>query len=471
MSAESHAIIIGGSMAGLMAARVLSEHFDRVTLIDRDTLPDKPDFRNGTPQARHLHALLAQGQQIMEEFFPGLADDFVTMGAPRIVWGRDTATLTPGGWIKRFDSGFESNLVTRVNLEWHVRQHLAAFKNTRFLTRTDVQSLAASDDRKTIIGIVVQSRDDKATQTLYGDLIVDTSGRESKTPEWLQQFGYDTPEETIINAYLGYATRWYEMPADFNHDWKSLTLAARPNEGILRGGGIFQVEGNRWVTTLLGMSHDYPPTDEEGFLEFARSLPSPALYEAIKDATPVSPIYGYRRTENRWRHYERLARFPERLIVMGDAFCSFNPIYGQGMTVAALEAHELGEMLKQQGAHDLAGFGIRFQKRLPKVVENAWLMATGEDLRYPATEGKRPGRFARFVQQYLDHVLTILPYDNHAALTFMQAMNLTKPPTALLSPRILLTVLRYHLLGFDKDSQANAPAQGYSNRAAQPAGD
>jgi 2-polyprenyl-6-methoxyphenol hydroxylase-like FAD-dependent oxidoreductase len=469
---ESHAVVIGASMAGLLAARILSEHFDRVTLIDRDKLPDEPDFRGSVPQARHIHALLAQGQQIMEDLFPGLANDFIAMGAPRIVWGRDTASLTPGGWVKRFDSGLESNIVTRIRLEWQVRQYVAALKNVNFLTHRDVQSLIASDDGMSVIGLKVQSRGHKSTQTLYADLIVDASGRESKTPEWLQQIGYDAPEQTVINAYLGYATRWYEAPADFTYDWKSLTLLTRPNEGILRGGGIFQVEGNCWITTLVGMSKDYPPTDEEGFLAFARSLSSPTLYEAIKSATPISPIYGYRRTENRWRHYERLARFPERLIVMGDAFCSFNPVYGQGMTIAALEARELAAMLKQRGRHNLAGLSSQFQKRLPKVVENAWLMATGEDLRYPATEGNRPGKFARFIQKYIDRVLTILPYDNHAALTFLQVMNLTRPPTALLHPRILFTVLHYYLLGFEKDSQVNAPTQGYKTHTPQPtAGD
>ncbi len=468
-TSESHAIIIGASMAGLLAARILSEHFDRVTLIDRDSLPEEPDFRNGVPQARHIHALLAQGQKIMEDLFPGLAEDFIEMGAPRIVWGRDTASLTPGGWVKRFESGFESNIVTRIRLEWHVRQYVTALKNVHFLTHTDVQSLIASADRQTIIGVNLQSREDKSTQTLHGDLIVDASGRESKTPEWLQQIGYEAPEQTVINAYLGYATRWYEPPADFAYDWKSLTLLTRPNEGILRGGGIFQVEGNRWIATLVGMSKDYPPTDEEGFLEFAHSLSSPTLYEAIKNATPISSIYGYRRTENRWRHYERLTRFPERFVVMGDAFCSFNPVYGQGMTVAALEARELDTMLKQRGARDLTGLSSQFQKRLPKVAENAWLMATGEDLRYPATEGERPGKFVRFIQQYIDHVLTILPYDNHATLTFMKVMNLSRPPTALLSPRILSTVLRYHLLGFEKDSPLNAPVQSYKTRTKQPA--
>ena len=437
----SHVLVLGASMAGMLAARVLSEHFDRVTIIERDKLPLGPEFRPGTPQARHAHALLAQGQEIMEDLFPGLKDDFARIGAPSMVWGSETASLTPGGWVKRFDSGIVTNVCTRVGLEWCIRRRLAAYDNITILEEHQITGLLTTPDHATVTGVRVEAKRGTETRDILADLVVDATGRSSKTPEWLVAMGYDAPEETIVNAYLGYATRWYQAPPGFTCDWKVMAISARPETGLLRGGGIFRVEGDQWLAILAGSNKDYPPTDEPGFLDFARSLPTQALYEAIQYAEPISPIYGYRRTENCHRHYERLTRFPERLVVTGDAYCGFNPIYGQGMTVAALDARALGELLHEQGTADLTGFGRRAHQRLALAVENAWLMATGEDLRYPGTDGTRPGFPARLIQRYLDRVIRALPRDEAVALAFMQAMNLTRAPSQLFQPHIMWNVL------------------------------
>jgi 2-polyprenyl-6-methoxyphenol hydroxylase-like FAD-dependent oxidoreductase len=453
---SSHAIVIGAGIGGILTARVLRDYFDQVTVIERDRLPDAPQTRPGVPQGRHAHALLAQGQQIMEALFPGLADDFVAMGAPRMVWGQDTATLTPGGWVRRFDSGIVTNVCSRVGLEWHLRRRLLMYDNVQILQERTVQRLLTTPDQQTITGVKIESKHTRHTEDLYADLVLDASGRSSRTPQWLQELGYEPPAETIVNAHLGYATRWYAAPTHFEPDWKVLTISVRPETGLLRGGGIFQVEGGHWLAILAGTNRDYPPTDEAGFLDFARSLPTPVLYEAIKDAEPVSPVYGYRRTENRWLHYEKLARLPERLVITADAFCGFNPIYGQGMTVAALDAQALDALLRERGTAQLDGFGRESHRRLAKAVENAWLMSTGEDLRYPATEGQRPGWPTRLIQRYLDRLIRTLPRDEAAALAFMQAMNLTVAPAELLRPRIVWRVLVGSLTN-QRDDTLNAP--------------
>ena len=460
----TQAIVIGASMAGLLAARVLRDHFDQVTIIERDRLPEGPEFRPGVPQARHAHALLAQGQQIMEDLFPGLKDDFVEMGAPEMAWGMDTAMRTAGGWVKRFDSGIQTNVCTRVALEWHVRRRLLQYANVRIVQERQVKRLLTDDTRATITGVEIETRQGENPEALHADLIVDASGRNSRTPEWLQTLGYDAPEETIVNAHLGYATRWYEVPPDFEHDWVVMTVGTQPDTGYLRGGGIFEVEGGRWLVILAGTNKDYPPTDDSAFLEFAQTLPSLALYDAIKDAKPISPVYGYRRTENLHHHYERLARFPERFVVIGDAYCGFNPIYGQGMTVAALDALALDGLLKERGTANLNGFGMAAHKRLAQTVRNAWLMATGEDLRYPLTEGQRPGVMDRLTQKYLDLLLRALVDDEAAALAFMQAMNLTRPPSSLFHPAIVWRVLRARLRP-RRDPQRNTPRQGYRRQS------
>jgi flavin-dependent dehydrogenase len=457
----THAVVIGGSMAGLMNARVLSQYFDRVTVVERDTLPDAPEVRGGVPQGRHLHALLQQGQQIMEEMFPGLADDFVEIGAPRFTWGRDAAYLTAGGWIKRFDSGVQTNFISRQALEYLIRCRLIRLSpNVTILQQTDALELVLEGD--TVRGVKIQSRADKTVQMLLADLVVDAAGRGSKVVEWLQALGYEAPPETEVRSYIGYATRWYEKPA-IAPDWKALFIVGRPAENIKRGGAIFEVEGNYWVATLGGINKDYPPTDEQGFLDFAKSLPTPVMYEAIKDAKPVTPIYGYRITGNRLRHFGRMARFPENYLVTGDAVCAFNPQYGQGMTVAALEAQMLGNMLRKADVRQLRGFAAKFNKQLAKTVQNAWLLATGEDLRYPATEGDRPGAIARLVQRYMDMVFKYTMDDERVASTVIKVTNLTANPTSLFSPYVMLTLLRKRF--FSRRSTAAT----YQNTAAVPA--
>jgi 2-polyprenyl-6-methoxyphenol hydroxylase-like FAD-dependent oxidoreductase len=436
----THAVVIGGSMAGLMNARVLSKHFDRVTVVERDTLPDSPEVRNGVPQGRHLHALLQQGQEIMETMFPGLADDFVEIGAPRFTWGKDAAYLTAGGWIKRFDTGIQTNFISRQALEYLIRRRLTQLSpNVSFLTQQDALELVVEGD--TVKGVKVQSRVNKTVETLYADLLVDAAGRNSKAVDWLTTLGYEAPEETEIKSYIGYATRWYEKPA-LPQDWKALFIVGRPTENIKRGGGIFEVEGNQWVVTLGGINKDYPPTDEEGFLEFAKSLVSPVMYEAIKDAKPTSPIYGYRVIGNRLRHFDRMKRRPENYLVTGDAVCAFNPQYGQGMTVAGLEAVMLDGLLSKVNVRELRGFATKFHKALPKVVNNAWLTATGEDLRYPETEGERPNAAVRMVQRYMDMMFTYMMDDEYVTRKLIQVLNLSAEPTTLFAPRIVFGLLK-----------------------------
>ncbi len=441
--ANKSAIVIGGSMAGLLAARVLTNHFERVTVIERDELPDAPDMRNGVPQGRHIHALLARGQELLEEYFPGLSDELTQAGSPRFTWCKDTCYYTAAGWMKRFDSGIVTNVITRPDLEWRVRRRIQANPKVTFMTGYDVRKLVANADNRTVTGVEIEKRGEKNLETLHADLVVDASGRGSKAPEWLTALGYDTPPETQVNAYIGYSTRIYEKPANFNDSWRVLFVVGRPMEGIKRGAGLFDIGNNQWMVTLGGMNKDYPPTDEAEFLEYAKTIASSTVYDAIKNAKPVSPIYGYRITGSRLRHFEKLARQPEHFIALGDAVCAFNPLYGQGMTTAALGAKALDEMLGQWGKQhtDLTGFAAGYQKRLAKVVQNAWVIATGEDLRYDGTEGDRPGAAARLVQVYIDAYLRVAQNDEKLTLAFIEVNNLTAPPTSLFAPHLFARVL------------------------------
>jgi 2-polyprenyl-6-methoxyphenol hydroxylase-like FAD-dependent oxidoreductase len=455
------AIVIGGSVAGLLAARVLANHFEHVIILERDHLPDDPEIRSGVPQAHHLHVLLARGHAIFESLFPGMDAELDAKGAPLIEWGYDTTGLGRGGWMPKFHSGIKTRSVSRALLEWHIRQRLLRDYPVEFVAETQVKNLVASDDRTRIIGVDVQMRGGaREEKRLLADLVVDASGRTSHTPEWLKELGYDEPEDTHVNSFLGYSTRWYKKPSTSGASApKGVIISNEPPHG-LRAGGLWEVEGDRIVVTLVGVNRDFPPTYEAGFMDFARSLGGDTVYETIKDAEPISEIYGYQRTANRLRHFERLTHWPEQFIVIGDAACAFNPVYGQGMTTGALGALELDACLRDH-AQNLSGLGAQFQKRLAKVAAIPWVMATGEDLRYPATEGKRPGAFTRIVQKYIDHVQLLVPHDTDVARTFFQVTNLLVPPTALFQPAIILKVLR-QMLGSkhpETQSQSLQPAK------------
>ena len=455
---SGHVVVVGGSMAGLLAARVLADHFGHVTIVDRDRFPDGPAFRPGAPQSRHLHALLARGQELMEGLFPGLVAELTDAGAVLIAWPADALSLAPSGWTRRFPTDQTPLSMSRHLLEWAIRRRVAALGHVRFLEGCEAIGLLSSQDQRAARGVRLRYREpaDRADRAhgggtalppdeeLAADLIVDASGRDSHAPRWLQALGYDAPPESRVNAFLGYATRFYRPPRGFTADWRALFLRGVAPR-IPRGGALFPIEGDRWIVTLGGYGRDYPPTDEAGFLEYARSLRSRVLYDAIKDAEPLSPIYGYRRTDNQLRHYDRLDRWPERFVVIGDAVCAFNPIYGQGMTVAALEAAALAACLRDQRrrppAGDLRGLAQQFQQRVGTIVATPWLVATGEDRRFPTTEGPRPNPATRLVQRYMDRVVAVATEDPQVFGAFSDVVNMLAPPRRLFRPAILRRVL------------------------------
>ncbi len=451
-TSRRHAIVIGGSMAGLVTARVLTNHFDRVTIVDRDRFPETAEPRNGVPQGRHIHILLIQGYRILEQLFPGLGADLAASGATLMNWGQDFKSFLQTGWLPRFESDLINWACTRPLLEWNIHRRVANLPKIRIIEGAEVTNLLSDEEKRCVIGVQLSFRRGAVTDlpdSLYGDFVVDASGRSSRTPEWLKTLGYIPPDETVINSFLAYATRWYERPAGHRADWKWLIIGAIPPH-LPRNGGIAELEHGRWLVTVAGAARDYPPTDEAGFLDFAHRLAHPLIYETIKDATPLSPIYGYQRTQNRWVHYERLTRWPEHFVVIGDAVCGFNPIYGQGMSVAASGALMLDTCLHEQRRlypnGDLTTIGLRFQKRLAKSNKIPWLLATSEDFRYPTTEGGTPGFLTRALHKYVNYFLRTLPKNPEAARVFTEVIHLVTPPSALLRPDLFLGVVKEALI-------------------------
>jgi 2-polyprenyl-6-methoxyphenol hydroxylase-like FAD-dependent oxidoreductase len=306
------------------------------------------------------------------------------------------------------------------------------------------------DNRTAVTGVRLRAHPHASTaaaadSTLPAALVIDASGRSSRTPEWLRDLGYPAPPETTINSFLGYATRAYARPKGAMAAWRLLYVQAKPPD-TGRMGLLLPVEGNRWMVGLAGTGGDYPPTDEAGFLQFAGSLRSPIIHDAIRHARPLSPIHGYRQTDNRWRHYERLRRWPERLIVLGDAACTFNPIYGQGLTMAALAGVTLQQCLQDhqhtQPTDDLTGLARRAHHALAHTTATVWLLATGEDLRYPTTASTRPDLRTRLMHRYLNRLGRVATGNRTVNAAFLEVANLVRPPTALFRPSVLLPTLR-----------------------------
>ena len=436
--------MIGASMSGLLAARVLSGHFGEVVVVERDRLPDGPEFRNGVPQSRHAHALLRRGLEVLDRLFPGFSSELEAAGGVPLEPPRDLPWLNSAGWSGRFTAGVRALSASRELMESLVRDRLRATNNVAFRTRSEVIGLSSAQGRVT--GILMRERDgsrpDSTPATeLSADMVVEASGRMSKVPEWLEQLGYERPRQTIINSHLGYASRVFRPARQF--DWKGLLIGATPD--VPTGGAILPLEGDRWMVTLGGYGRMHqPPIDEAGYLEFIRNLRTPVLYQALRGAEPLGPIYGYARTENVRRHYEEISRRLDRLVVVGDAACCFNPIYGQGMSVAGLEALALdGCLRKPADRGSLDGATGVAQKAIASAGENAWLMATGEDLRYPTTDGGREGtgRVERAIQRYIQRVLLRSNHDQVVCRAFTRVSHLLDPPSALFKPNVVARVL------------------------------
>ena len=395
---NEHAVVIGGSVAGLIAARALADHYRRVTVLERDRLPELAEARKGTPQARHIHVLLTAGRQALEELFPGLMGELIAAGAADYDAVNDVEWISPAGRALRFPSEIRLLGATRDLIEWGVRKRVLSDPRIAVRQEVDVTGLRFDPAGRRVTGVTLHDRAaGRESEQLDADLVVDAAGRGSRPPQWLETNGYPRPRETVVNGFLGYASRFVRPPANWKGDWKTFYIQCAPPERK-RGGVISTVEDGRWIVTLAGGGKDYPPTDEQGFREFARSLIDPRFAEAYEAAEPLSPIVGTKTTENRVRHYEELARRPEGLLVTGDAACAFNPVYGQGMSTAAVGGRILGECLSDQSG-DLAELATTFQAKLAKANTRAWLLATGEDYRYREAEGPRPGRTTRLAHR------------------------------------------------------------------------
>ncbi len=435
MPAGKHALVYGGSTAGLIAAGVLSRHFERVTLVERDRFEDGPQFRKGVPQASHVHGLLTRGMDVLCDVFPGFREELKDAGSLFVDITGDHAWFMGGLWRPRIQSGLYFYSQSRPLLEWVIRRRLRALTNVHVRDGREVTGFQTSADKSRVTGVHLRVPGGGEEETLEAELVVDASGRGSRTPQWLEALGYPRVEETHIQVDVIYASRLFRRPPGLIADWKMMSIAPQlPRER--RMAVLATIENDQMLFLVGGWHGMQPPLDDAGYIGFAKDLIQPHVYEVIQHAEPLGPINLFRYSHNQRRHYERMPRFPEGLAPVGDAFCSFNPIYGQGMTTGALQAEALGESLRQ----GLGGVAQRYRQQVGQLLETPWSMATTGDLRFPQVEGKRPPAFA-LMNWYSDRLQRLAGHDEEALRAFVRVMHMVDSPTALFTPGLALKVL------------------------------
>lgn len=420
-----HAVVLGASMAGLLATRVLADAYRKVTVIDRDVLPEIGMHRRGVPQGRHHHALHPRGRAVLDELFPGFTADAVQAGASSGDVLRHCRWVLSGHRLRQAPSGVLGLIASRPFLEGQVRARVQKLPGVTFLERTDVAGLTTTAGCG-VTGVQVRDCNGLLTQ-LPADLVVDATGRGSQTPVWLAEWGYQPPEEDRIQLGLGYATRIYRLsPGALGSDGM-IFMTATPDHP--RMGVLGMLEGGRHMLTLGGILGDHPPTDPAGFEAFAASLPFRDIAEAIAGAQPLDSPVAFRFPAAVRRRYEDLHFFPEGLLVLGDAVCSFNPVHGQGITVAANQALVLGRLL----ARNTRPAPGQYFRAIAKTINPPWDLAAGADLALPGVSGTG-SRKIRMTNSHLLRALAAARSDALLSAAVIRVVGLLDRPEALLRP-------------------------------------
>jgi 2-polyprenyl-6-methoxyphenol hydroxylase-like FAD-dependent oxidoreductase len=436
---ETEAIVLGGGIAGLMAARVLSEHFSRVTILERDRLGRTAEARKGVPQGRHPHSLLVSGIWALEKRFPGITDALIRRGAPVVDIAKDARWFHFGGYKARFASGLTRPFASRPLLEHEVRQRVGALANVRILDGCVVEGLVPSEDRSRIVGIWFRQNGGSLVQSLGADLVVDANGRGSRTPEWLAALGFEQPAESAVKVDARYASRIYARRGDDLTDASALFVFPTPPHGR-RFGLAVPIEGEKWMVMMGGWHGEAPDLEPREFEAFANTLEAPDIAALLRRARPLTDPIPHRFPSSVRRHYERVERLPAGLVVTGDALCSFNPIYAQGMSVAALEAEALHEALVETHVDAWRTLAPSFYRRAAELIDVPWMLAAGSDFQFPETEGdRRP--LTPLINWYMGRLHRRATRDPVVYNTFIRVASLLEPPSSLFRAAIMLRVL------------------------------
>ncbi|RDI33123.1 FAD-dependent oxidoreductase [Lentzea flaviverrucosa] len=433
--APTHAVVLGGGLAGMLTASVLVRYFDEVTVVERDKLPDGPSPRSGVPQARHAHLLMSGGARAIESLLPGTLDALFAAGAHRIGVPNALVSLSAQGWVPRFPEMQFIVSCSRGLLDWVVRSQTLRDNKISVLTGTEPVSLLG--DRQAVTGVLVEDRISREQISLEADLVVDATGRGSRLPAWLVDFGLPAVHSESVDSGLAYATRIFQAPPTAASGFPIVNVQANPRDPFPGcTATLLPIEDGKWLVTLSGTRGGEPSTDESEFVSFARSVRNPVVGELIAAAEPLSPVYGSHSTANRRMFFERLKSWPRGLLALGDSVATYNPVYGHGMSVAAQSAQALDAGLA-------AGHSAQqVQRGIGKVVDGAWAMATNQDILYPGAVGKPLPLAGRVLQRYVDRLVRTATTEAPVTRAFLDAFTLSAPMANLVRPKMIWATLR-----------------------------
>lgn len=436
-----HAVVIGAGMGGLTAACALADHFEQVSVLERDSLDASTSQRAGTPQARHAHALLAGGMKALAELFPQIEADLQRAGAVPLRGGLDLRVERPG-----FDPFPMRNLgmltysLSRPAIELTLRQRVQRLSNVTLRSSCRVLDLVAGADGASVTGVRCEDAGAPARR-LPADLVIDASGRGAPTLGWFEAMGRSAPPETVIGVDIGYASAIFEIPDGADADWKGVMTFPRAPQSSC-GALMLPVEGRRWIVSLGGRGSEKPAGDDAGFLDFARRLRTPTIHDAIRDARRVDDIARFVFAHSLRRHFEQVTAFPRGLLPFGDAVCQFNPVYGQGMSVAAQEAVLLRRVLAESvGAGDpLAALAPAFFGGVHELLDTPWAMAAVPDFVFPATTGPRPPDLERDLR-FGSALLRVAARRPEVHKLMVEVQHLLKPRSVYRNPVLMARVM------------------------------
>jgi 2-polyprenyl-6-methoxyphenol hydroxylase-like FAD-dependent oxidoreductase len=426
------AVVVGGSVAGLLAARALSTSYERVTVLDRDSLPAGPVARRGVPQGRHVHGVTARGAAGLETLFPGFLDELTAAGAPHADALADYHYYLDGHKLAHGTADTPNYLATRPLIESLIRRRTSSVDNVVIADSTEAVGLRAEGGR--ISGVRVRPvNGDGGERDLPADLVVDAAGRGSRAVQWLSQLGFPAPDETVVRTNVVYVTRHFELKPGQPGGQQAVVSGAYPANP--RSGAAVRQENGQIAVFLAGILGDEPPTDAEGMLEFASTLAAPEIAEVLRTSVAIDDAAKMRNPASSLKHFEKLDRHLDGFLVVGDAMGNFNPLYGQGITVAVLEA-ELLRSLLADGDHRLAQ---RYFAAAAQLLAEPWALATGSDLRFPGLGGVRSPEDEQ-AGRYLDALRAAAATDSVVGAAFLRVANMVAPIASLFDPALAARV-------------------------------
>ena len=435
-----HAVVIGASIAGLCAARVLSDFYDRVTVYDRDGLPDGPDNRQAVPQGRHLHLLLARGAEELGGLFPGLLEDMVAAGVPVLENQPECIHFGAAGHVlgttDRLRQEFTTYVPSRPQLEWQIRRRVQAIPNIDFQKRS-VFEPNFDKQSKRVTGVLLDSPDGAEPQFVAADLVVDSTGRGTRLPVWLEQWGFDRPREQTVDVGITYATHRIRMPEGLIKE--KLVVDGASHDRYV-GLGLLLYEDGTWILTTFGVAKEVPPQTFAEMCTVADEILPPHIAAAVRESEPVDDISFHKYPTSRWRRFDKLRRFPAGIVPVGDAVISYNPTFGQGMTMSIVQAANLRRALDKSGADPTRAF----MKATAKSSYPVWMTDAVADHTMHGSEGQIPWWYPR-VSKLFDQFLEAAETEPVLAEWFLRRFSLLDSLWMVPGPRIVARTMRHNL--------------------------